>query len=140
MSKIIDFADGFTSATAPNISGDSPEVYSLLNNRSTFTPVSGLIFNSANETSVFMLAEIERKDNTPLVYRQSISLIAAFNGSIWTLEPGSYIGTSIVADSLANSYNMQLQMNGGQVEYKTGNMTGGGATTKLKLSVTRISA
>jgi hypothetical protein len=140
MSLIVSFADGFTSASAPTIAGSSPEEYSLLNNQSSFANITGLLFDSAVHTTVFMDYEIELSDATPSLYRQSGSLIASYDGGAWLLEAGSYIGDSVLTTSAPVAGEIQLQMSGGQVQYKSGNMAGGSFSGTLKLSITRVAA
>jgi hypothetical protein len=54
VTRIVSFADGFTSASAPVISGANQENYSLNNNQAT-TDIVGLVFDSAAYKSVFFL-------------------------------------------------------------------------------------
>jgi hypothetical protein len=140
MSLIVSFADGFTSASAPTIAGSSPEEYSILNNQSSFANITGLLFDSAVHTTIFMDYEIELSDATPSLYRQSGSLIASYDGSAWLLEAGSYVGDSVLTTSAPIAGEIQLQMSGGQVQYKSGNMAGGSFSGTLKLSITRVAA
>lgn len=140
MSRIVSFSDGFTSATAPDVAGGSAENYPLLNNQSSFVNITGLDFDETITTSAFIALEIERSDATPSLYRQSMTLIASYDGVNWLLEAGSFIGDEMLADSVASPQFIQLQMSGGQVQYKSGNMTGGSYAGEFKFSITRISA
>jgi hypothetical protein len=140
MSLVVTFADGFTSASAPTLAGSSPEEYALLNNQSAFTNITGLSFNSANHTTAFIDFEIELSDATPSLYRQSGSMIASYDGSAWLLEPGAYIGDAVLTTSAPVAGEIQIQVSGGQVQYKSGNMTGGSFSGTLKLSITRVAA
>lgn len=140
MTLIVDFADGFTSATSPVLAGNSPEEYSLLNNQSSFINVTGLSFDNTIYTSVFIDFELELSDATPILYRQAGSIVLAYNGSSWIIEPGSYIGNSILTTSTPIAGEIQLQMSGNQVQYKSGNMAGGSFSGTFKLIITRVSA
>ena len=112
--RIVSFADGFTSASEPSISGPSSEVYSLSNNQS-LTNITGLIFNSSIYKSVFFDYEIERIGTS--TYRQTGSLMASFNGS-WSLTTGNYQGDSIIEDTLTVDYGITLSIDAstGQVK------------------------
>lgn len=136
MTRIVSFADGFTSASAPVISGAEQENYTLLNNQAV-TNVTGLVFDSSSYKSVFFNYEIERIGST--IYRQTGSFIAAFNGS-WSLTFGNYQGDQIIDDTLVNLYNITLSINSstGQIRYSSGNQPGH-TSSKIKLYVTRIS-
>lgn len=140
MTLIVDFADGFTSASSPVLAGNSPEEYALLNNQSSFVNITGLSFDSSVYTSVFIDYELQLSTATPSLYRQSGSIILNFNGSAWSIEPGSYTGNSIIAYSAPVAGEIQLQMSGNQVQYKSGNMTGGSFLGKFKLIITRVVA
>jgi len=140
MTRIVSFSDGFTSASAPDLAGSSPENYPLLNNQSSFVNITGLDFDESLVTTAFIQLEIERSDATPALYRQSVSLIASYDGSAWLLEAGSYIGDPMLADLISGVSDVQLQMSGGQVQYKSGNMLGGSYSGTFKFSITRISA
>lgn len=141
MSLVVTFADGFTSASAPTIAGSSPEEYSLSNNQASFTDVTGLIINAVDHTTAFFEYELERSDATPSLYRQSGSFIANYDGSAWILEFGSYIGDQLIVDAIANPQDVGFQiLSSGQMQYRSGNMTGGSHSATLKLSVTRIAA
>jgi len=140
MTRIVDFADGFTSASAPSISGGSLETYTLSNNQASFTN-TGLSFDSSTHTSAFIDFELLRTDATPSYYSQSGKIIAAYDGTAWSIEFGNFIGDEIVADSLASAFNVQFQITSlGVIQYKSGNMTGGSHSCEWKLAVTRISA
>lgn len=137
MTRIVSFADGFTSASAPSISEENQENY-ILNNNQTVTDVIGLLFDSSNYKSVFFDYEIERIGST--IYRQTGSFIAVFNGS-WSLSFGNYQGDTILEDTLANPYSVVLTINSstGQIRYSSGNQPGH-TSSKLKVYPTKVSA
>lgn len=139
MALTVDFADGFTSASAPDLAGSGQESYVLANNQSSFTNVTGLLFDNTTEKSVFAEYELQRTDSTPSEYRQSGSFIASYDGSAWSIQFGAFVGDEMIADSLPSAYSVQFQMSGGQVQYKTGNM-GSGHAGRLAISIVRISA
>jgi hypothetical protein len=136
VTRIVSFADGFTSASAPVISGADQESYTLLNNQAV-TNVTGLLFDSASYKSVFFKYEVERIGST--TYRQTGSFIAAFNGS-WALTFGNYQGDQIIDDTLVLPQNITLSINAstGQIRYSSGNQSGH-TSSSIKLYVTRIS-
>jgi hypothetical protein len=137
VTRIVSFADGFTSASAPSISEENQENY-ILNNNQTVTDVIGLLFDSSNYKSVFFDYEIERIGST--IYRQTGSFIAVFNGS-WSLSFGNYQGDTILEDTLANPYSVVLTINSstGQIRYSSGNQPGH-TSSKLKVYPTKVSA
>lgn len=136
MSLTIDFADGFSSASAPSISGGSQESYTILNNQASFVNFTGLDFTGYS--SVFANFEIERNE-TANEYRQSGRLMATYDGAFWTLNIGELNGDELYQDSaIGNTYEIMLQMNGQILQYKSGNMTAGSYSGTFKLSITRI--
>lgn len=137
MTRIVSFADSFTSASAPVISGANQENYVLLNNQAV-TNIVGLLFDSSIYKSVFFNYEVERIGSA--TYRQVGSFIAAFNGT-WSLSFGNYQGDQIIDDSLVVPQNITLSINAstGQVSYSSGNQPGH-TSSKIKLYIVKVSA
>lgn len=135
MARIVNFADGFTSSSAPSVTGVQQENYPLNNNQST-TDVSGLIFASSSVKSFFANFELERLGS--VLYRQTGQLQASFNGS-WSLDFGNYSGDSIIDDTLSSTEKVVLTIDAttGQVKYSSGNLTGHTASN-LRIVITRI--
>jgi hypothetical protein len=133
--RIVNFSDGFVATTAPLVSGAEQENYVLSNNQS-LTNITGLSFDSSLFKSIFFDFEIERIGTT--TYRQSGSLIAAYNGS-WSITFGNYQGDTIVEDTLVNGYNITLSIDGatGQIKYSSGNQVGH-VSSKIKLYIVRV--
>jgi hypothetical protein len=140
MTRVIQFADGHTSASAPSLENAGQEVYLINDNVTSFTDITGLTFDGY--TSAFIGYELERitSDNT---YRQTGEMIvfkddndvytltlAGFQGNDMILETGSIIHESQVLLSIDTA--------DGQISYKSGDMTGISYTGKLKVQVTRI--
>ena len=136
MTRIVSFADSFTSASAPVISGADQENYILLNNQAV-TNIAGLIFDSSAYKSVFFNYEVERIGST--IYRQTGSFIAAFNGT-WGISFGNYQGDQIIDDSLVVPQNITLSINAstGQISYSSGNQPGH-TSSKIKLYIIKVS-
>jgi hypothetical protein len=137
VTRIVSFADSFTSASAPVISGANQENYVLLNNQAV-TNIVGLLFDSSIYKSVFFNYEVERIGSA--TYRQVGSFIAAFNGT-WSLSFGNYQGDQIIDDSLVVPQNITLSINAstGQVSYSSGNQPGH-TSSKIKLYIVKVSA
>lgn len=140
MVRIVSFTDGFTSSSAPTVSG-SQEDYLILNNQAAFIAFSpSLSFDGASFSSVFIDFEIERIDvsNT---YRQVGSLLLAYNGTTWSIQPGNYIGDDLMNDpiTLAKHFSLSVStLSGvGTVEYKSGSM-GSGYSGTFKVVAIRM--
>lgn len=135
MTRIVSFADGFTSASAPVIAGAEQENYTLANNQA-LTNITGLIFSSSAYKSVFVDFEIERIGSS--TYRQSGSLILSYNGA-WSISFGNYQGDSIFEDVLTEDYGITLSVVGatGQVQYSSNNLPGH-ISSKIKLYVVKV--
>ncbi|MCS6281478.1 MAG: hypothetical protein HUM72_12670 [Dolichospermum sp.] len=136
MTRVVSFADGFTSATSPVVSGASQENYTLNNNQST-SDIAGLIYSSSQYKSIFIDYELERVGST--TYRQAGSFLAVFNGT-WTLTFGNFQGDSIIEDTLLNTYSVVLSIDSstGQIRYSSGNQVGH-TSTKFKVYSTKVS-
>lgn len=133
--RTVNFADGFISASAPVVSGADQENYILLNNQA-LTNITGLLFNNAQYKSVFIDFEIERIGT--VTYRQSGSIIAAYNGT-WSITFGNYQGDTIIEDTLVNPYSITLSIDPstGQIKYSSGNQPGH-TSSKIKLYLVRV--
>jgi hypothetical protein len=134
--RIVQFSDGFTSASAPVVSGGSQENYTLLNNQ-TGTNITGFILDSNLYKSAFIDAEIERNGSSS--YRQTIQIQLYFDGSDWNLTTGNSSGDDILNPSISSPEMITLFIDSlGQVSYDSGNLAGH-TSSKLKLSIVRIS-
>ena len=137
MTRIVQFADGFSSAGAPVIAGGSQENYTLLNNQ-TGTNITDLIFDSALYRSAFLSAEIERLGSSE--FRQTIEIQLFWDGADWNLTTGNSSGSDILNDSIISTDQVVLHIDSsGQISYDSGNLSGH-TSSKLKLSIVRISA
>lgn len=137
MTRIVQFSDGFVSASAPVVSGGSQENYDLLNNQ-TGTEITGLVFDSLLYKSAFIDAEIER--NGILSYRQVIQVQLYFDGTNWNLTTGNSSGDDLLNPTITETEMITLFIDSaGQVSYDSGNLAGH-TSSKLKLSIVRIVA
>ena len=140
MTMVVDFADGFSSSTAPVLEGLGNETFLIDNNKSTFTNFTGLEFGA--NSSVFASFEVERKTDS-VTYRQTGSVIFRKNTSAgtWDMEFGGFVGDDLVQTSISLAQHIILQItNAGQVQYKSGNMSGTGYSGKFKLNLSRINS
>lgn len=137
MPRVVSFADGFTSASAPDVAGGVQETYAL-NNNQTLTNITGLVFDNAEYKTAFFDYELERIGSS--TYRQSGTFIISYNGS-WTLTLGNYQGDSIIESTLLNAWSITLVINSstGQFQYSSGNLSGH-TESNLKLNIVRILA
>lgn len=135
MTRIVSFADGFTSASAPVVAGAEQENYTLANNQA-LTNISGLVFDSSSYKSIFIDFEIERIGSSS--YRQSGSLILSYNGT-WSMTFGNYQGDPIIEDVLTEVYGITLSVVGatGQIQYSSNNLPGH-TSSKIKLYVVKV--
>jgi hypothetical protein len=132
--RITAFADGFTSASEPSVSGAVQENYILLNNQS-LTDVVGLQFDSTSIKSVFFKYEIERIGSTSK--KQVGTFQMAYNTS-WELTFGNYQGDSIIEEALTEEYGITLSVTSlGQIQYSSNNFIGH-ISSEIKLYIVRI--
>lgn len=141
MTRIISFADGFTSGSTPTLSGPSVEEYVIANNQASAVSFStAFTIDGSDYKSAFVNFELFREDVSN-EYLQAGSFILSYDGTNWALEFGSFDGAEIVSDALTNAYNVILQVSTsvgvGEIKYRSGNM-GSSYVGTLKLSITRI--
>lgn len=134
MTRIITFADGFSSATAPSTGGTFQAQYTLTNNQASAATI--LTLDPTAVKTHFYEMEIERLGS--LEYRQSITAVLTYNGS-WELNLGSWQGDEIVLDALDNTYNITLTISGNNLQYTSGNLSGH-TLSKIKINDTGILA
>lgn len=137
-SRILSFADGFTSVSAPAVSGAIQENFTILNNH---TAGSILTLDSSINKTAFVNYELIRKTDD-FYYKQEGSLIMAFNGTSWLLTEGNFQGDSLVnVEGVVNPQDLYLILNPstGALTYNSGNLTGANYSGTLKLDITRIS-
>lgn len=136
MPKIVVFSDGFSSSSAPTISGGNIESYSLLNNN-PLSNVVGLIFDYAEAKSIFFDYEIERIGTS--TYRQSGVFQAVYNSG-WSLSFANYQGDSILDEDLSNDYSLSLSIDSsnGQIKYISNDQIGH-VSSKIKLNILKVS-
>jgi hypothetical protein len=138
MTRIVDFADGLTSASPPDISGGSIEEYEIENDQSTFADL-GISMDEAEHVSAFGSIVLTREDDSPSYYTQTVDFKVIWDGSEWVLEFGSYVGDSVIEETLDSDFGIEFQMSGGDLQYKSGDMSGGSYVGSAKVSITRIS-
>lgn len=135
---VISFADGLTSATAPDVGAGLEQSFTLANNQSTFANITGMLADEASVTTQFIDFEIVRSE-TGNTYTQHGKLTHYWDGAQWVLTSEITHGYEMLQDSVATDYFVQLQTNAGQVQYKTGNM-GASYSGKIKFTITELSA
>lgn len=138
MTRIVNFADGFTSATAPQVAGAVQENYIILNNELTGTLFT--LDSSLNKTA-FVNYELIRKNDLES-YTQNGSLIMAFDGTSWLLTEGNFQGNSMITQEFTTdplSLILTLDTVTGALTYSSGNMIGANYIGTFKLNIVRIS-
>lgn len=136
MTMVLQFADGFTSSTAPTLAGGSlVETFTIANNT---TAGALLTFDSTEFKTIFAEYELTRAD-VGGVYIQQGTIIFAYSGTAWAFQAGNYTGVDMIVDTIANAYEIKLTINSstGVVTYDSGNMSTS-YSGELKLNLTRI--
>ena len=132
--RITAFADGFTSASEPSVSGAVQENYTLLNNQS-LTDVTGLQFDSSSIKSVFFKYELERVGSTS---KKQVGTFQLVYNTSWELTFGNYQGDSIIEDVLTEEYGVTLSVTSlGQIQYTSNNFIGH-VSSEIRLYIVRI--
>jgi hypothetical protein len=138
MTRLVSFADGFTSASSPTVTGSEQETYVLANNTASATNITGFLLSSSECKSAFGDFEIERVDSLN-EYRMAGSFIAYYDGSAWAVDFGSFSGDNLLVDSITNTSHVILTItSAGQLQFQTGNMAGTGYVGKIRVSLTKV--
>lgn len=134
MAAVIDFSDGFTSASAPTGASGNAESYTIANN---ITGGAVFTMNSTVNKSAFIDYELRRSTSLG-VFIQSGSMILSYDGS-WSVSYGNYMGDEMIVDTVSNTEHVKLSLNSGTgaLTYDSGNMSGTGYTGTLKLNIVR---
>lgn len=137
--RVVSFADGFTSATAPSIGTAGQERYPLANNVTSLTSISALNFSSY--TSAFIDFEVVRSDISG-TKRQVGSFLLSKTSSGFDLNLGNYQGDDMIrmgSESVSLPHDLYFSVTSlGQIQYKSGNMDSGSHAGELKVLITRI--
>lgn len=138
MTMVVDFADGFTSNTSPNLIGLGNETYPILNNQSVPVVIDGLIFGGYSSVSGFV--EIERSNGSDS-FRQIIDFKIRKDdvSETYGIEFGSYSGDDLQQSSVTLPGQVNLTIDDdGQMFYTSGNMDSFEYDGKLKFNLNRI--
>lgn len=133
MTRVVSFADGFTSASAPTITAGTEESYTLANNQAA----TNLGIDLTGYRAAIADFSVKRTDTVTTV-EQSGSIIFHYDGVNWNIELGSYVGDNLITASVSSATDIALTMSGNSVRYATGNMTGGTHTGSIKMSIVRL--
>jgi hypothetical protein len=138
VTRILQFSDGFTSSTAPTISGGSSE--ELVNIADNTLSGSVSSFDSTLYTSAFINYDLFRTDGAS-DYTQKGTFIVSFDGTSWSFQLGNYVGDSMIVETVPSTFEISLSINvsTGEMTYRSGSL-GGTYSGKLTLSITRITA
>lgn len=134
-SRILTFADGFTSASAPTGGGSALESYTIANNT---TGGAILTIDSSVSKSAFIDYELRRSTSLG-VFIQNGSMILSYDGA-WSVSYGNYMGDEMIVDTIASTEHVKLTLNSstGALTYDSGNMPGTAYSGTLKLNIIRV--
>lgn len=135
MSNVVNFADGFTSASAPTGAGSVLESY-VINNNDT----GELLFTLDSTATKSAFVDYELRRSTSLgVFIQTGSMIFAYDGA-WSVSYGNYSGDEIIVDTITSTEHVKLTLNTGTgaLTYDSGNMSGTSYSGTFKLNIVRI--
>lgn len=145
-SRILNFADGFTSATAPTSGGGATqEEYAILNNT-----LGGTLFTTDKTMirSVFINYELMRKNNDG-TFVQTGQMTLQYDGTAWNFSLGNfktnYQGgeySMLRSDAIESVEEVQLLIDpvSGALTYNSGNMNSLSYDGTFILDITRIVA
>lgn len=145
MTRIVSFADGFTSSSSPDVAGGTQYNFPILNNQTVATPLTDengdvLVLDLAKTKSAFIKCEISRFDDEDS-YLQAIDLKIIHENTGWKLEPGNYIGADVLqlSDIVSDKdLVIILDPDTGEFSYLSGNMAGDNPEGMLKLIITKV--
>lgn len=136
--RILTFADGFTSSTAPVVGGASvQEDYVILNSATaeTIFTIDGTINKSA-----FFTYDLKRSDIGGSFTQQG-SGIVGFDGTAWSITFGNYQGDSIITENTPSVEEVKFYIDTagsiGTLKYDSGTMNTS-YEGKMSIAITRI--
>lgn len=137
MTRIINFADSFVSASEPSLEGLDQENYTIANaalNQTLFT------INSANYTSAFFDFELKRSDDTSEFIETGKFQLIFIDGA-WNFSQGVSIGDELLVQSIDLPEHVVISMTTdagiGSFKYSSGSM-GANYLGTFKISISRI--
>jgi len=133
MTRVASFADGFTSASAPTLSSGTEESFTINNNQAA----TNIGIDLTGYRAAFATYSLKRTDTVTSI-EQSGSIIFHYDGSAWSIEFGTYSGDDVLKSSVSAVTDIALTMSGNNVQYATGNMTGGTHTGSIKMEIVRL--
>lgn len=146
MTRLVDFADGFSAAAPPDVTPGAQEDFIIANNQAVATDLLNsladqLTMDDSRYLSAIVSYELERfdDDNT---YRQTGEFVIVKDPTIgWKIEYGNYVGTDMLqVAAISQAWHVLLSIDTvtGEVDYESGNMTGANYEGTLRTIITRI--
>lgn len=135
--RLINFADGFTSASAPNVAGGVQENYLIPNNTVGATI---LTLDKTLHKTAFVEYELIRKTDN-FYFKQEGSFIMAHDGTNWLLTEGNFQGVSMInVTGVVDPQDVKLILDAttGALTADSGNITGLNYLGTFKLNIVRI--
>lgn len=131
MSRVLTFADGFSSATVPQDS-TYQETYPISNNAT-----NGELFTLVG--SAFFEYELKRKDSLDSKCQTGSITINEKDG-VFSVSFGNYSGDTMVVEEIVNDFETVISIDEvtGVLSYDTGAMGGDDYEGTLKMSIMRI--
>jgi hypothetical protein len=125
--RLLDFSDGFTSASAPVISADTSTTQTIANNQSA-TNVTGLVLTSLRGAVVEM--EISRKTTlSELRGMKRLVFLYDSTSALW------YV--SDTEDNTGADTDVTITVSGNQVQYESSNQAGASYVGTAKWTILR---
>jgi hypothetical protein len=136
MSRVVNFADGFSSASAPTGSGGAQENYTINNSAS-----SQALFTLSSLTTKTVFSDYELIRSSSLgEFKQDGSLVFRYSDGAWAITYGNYSGDEMLVDTIVNNEHCLLVINSstGAVTISSGTLGGTSYVGTLKLNNVRI--
>lgn len=129
MTMIVDFSDGFSSASEPVVEGAAQDDFTILNNQASFVNMTGLLLDHTAAETYFGKYELKRG-----AYKQEGHIMFRYQSSAWSISMGNFDGDEMIKSAIVNGQDVVLGMSGEQVQYKSGNSSAG----EIKFILERI--
>lgn len=140
MTRLLQFSDGFTSASAPSIIGGPSQEDFVISNAALGTTL--LTFDSAIYKSIFFNFTLERSD-VGSTFVQNGKGIIGFDGTDWSITFGNFQDSDMVTDETPLveqvKFYMTTALGVGSLKYDSGTM-GSSYFGNILFSFTRIMA
>ena len=133
MPRILDFSDGHVSQSEPTILDNNPTVFTIANNQSAATDVTGLSVDGLVYDVAYIRYSIKRTDDVPTNKWETGQFVILFIDGNWEYEEVYLNG-----NEAGVQFSVTTSTNTAQVQYTSTNFTGGSYVGEMNFTLERF--